>query len=73
MKIGQKKLHSFSEACVNTFVGFGISLVAQLFVFPLLGIYITYTQNLQIALIFTALSILRNYILRRIFNYIHCR
>ena len=65
---GQTKKHSFTEAIANVVVGFFVSIVGQLLIFPLVGIPANWHQNLQIAGLFTILSILRTYLLRRYFN-----
>lgn len=68
MGLGQKKKHSLIESIVSTVVGFGINVTAQHLVFPLFGIYISWHENLTIAVIFTFISILRGYVIRRVFN-----
>ena len=68
MGLGQKKKHSLLESVVSTVIGFGINVTAQHLVFPLFGIYISWHENLTIAVIFTFISILRGYVIRRIFN-----
>lgn len=72
-KASQPKHHSFIESIVNVAVGLGINITAQHLVFPLFGIYISWGQNLQIAGIFTVISIIRSYCLRRGFNHYHIR
>ncbi len=64
----QSKKQSIVEAVVNTLISYGLALVIQLLVFPLYGIHITLSANLQLITIFTAVSIIRNYIVRRYFN-----
>jgi hypothetical protein len=64
----QSKKFSLIESVTNTIVGFMVSLLIQLAIYPLLKIPVTITQNLLITSIFTIASILRGYILRRIFN-----
>mgnify|MGYP001595508908 CR=1 FL=1 len=71
--VGQKKSHSFAEVCINTAIGYVIAVTAQIFIFPLFDISVTHSQNLQIGLIFTVISIVRSYVMRRVFNYIHVR
>lgn len=68
MGLGQKKKHSLLESVVSTVIGFGINVTAQHLVFPLFGIYISWHENLTIAVIFTFISILRGYVIRRVFN-----
>ena len=72
-KASQPKHHSFIESIINVAVGLGINIMGQHLVFPLFGIYITWGQNLQIAGIFTVISIIRSYCLRRGFNAILMR
>jgi len=64
----QTKLSSFYEAMLNTIVGYIISLTAQLFIFPIYGHSFSLWHNVQIGLIFMALSLARSYVLRRFFN-----
>jgi len=44
----QPKLHSFIEATVNTVIGFLVSLLIQLGLYPLMGIPVSLTQNIFI-------------------------
>lgn len=69
----QSRLASLVEAIVNVAVGFGAAVVAQLVAFPLFGIHIAPATNLQIAAIFTAVSIARSFALRRLFEAIRIR
>ena len=69
----QTKTHSFIEATSNTFIGLGINIIAQRLIFPLFGIYIGMAENLSIAAIFTVISILRGYAVRRVFNKKKCK
>ncbi len=66
----QTRLGSFTEACVNTAVGFGISYAANLAVLPLFGLFVTPAKAFWIGVIFTVISVVRSYYMRRIFNYI---
>lgn len=67
----QTRLHSFLEATANILIGSLISLLVQRLVFPLYGIQITLSQDIQIVAIFTVVSIVRSYVLRRVFNRFH--
>lgn len=69
----QSKLMSLIEATVSILVGFGISLTAQVLILPLLGVAISFSQNLTFALIMTAISIARQYVMRRVFEALHIR
>ncbi len=64
----QTKRHSLIEAITNTAVGFIISLLSTFIIFPIVGVESTGTKNIIITLFFTIISIIRGYILRRIFN-----
>ena len=72
-KASQPRVHSFFESIINVAVGLGINILAQHLIFPLFGIYISWGQNLRIAMIFTVISIARSYLLRRGFNHWHIR
>lgn len=69
----QSKLMSWLESFINIAVGFGISLAAQMFFLPLLGVQIDFHQNLFFALIMTVISLLRSFALRRLFEALHIR
>ncbi|APO53479.1 hypothetical protein LUI11_15410 [Bradyrhizobium diazoefficiens] len=69
----QSKIMSLVESVINIAVGFGISLAAQMYFLPLLGVTVSFRQNLFFALIMTAISIARSYVLRRIFEALHIR
>jgi len=71
--VKQSKLMSMLESIINVLVGFGISLLAQMFFLPLLGVQIDFHQNLQFALIMTAISIARSFLLRRVFEALRIR
>ena len=64
----QKKRHSLIESIANTAIGFGINVTAQHLIFPLFGIFISWSENLTIAMFFTVISIIRGYLIRRFFN-----
>jgi hypothetical protein len=59
---------SLVEATANVLVGFGVAVLAQVAVFPLFGLRVGFGDNLMIAAIFTAISIARSYVLRRVFE-----
>ncbi|MET4307918.1 hypothetical protein [Bradyrhizobium sp. RT4b] len=69
----QSKFMSLVESVINIVVGFGISLAAQVYFLPLLGVTISFRQNLTFALIMTAVSIARSFALRRVFEALHIR
>ena len=66
--MSQSRRMSFIESCANTAVGFLISVAASFVIFPLLGMQSTAAQNVGAVVLFTFVSIARNYIVRRLFN-----
>lgn len=68
--MSQSRLGSMIEAVANVLIGFGINLGANLVVLPLFGFHVSVSQALGIGLIFTFISILRGYFVRRLFNHI---
>ena len=68
MSQGQAKKHSFIESLVNVLIGYWIAVFSQALIFPLFGIHVPLKSNMGIGLWFTAISIVRSYALRRIFN-----
>ena len=64
----QTKKHSLFESIANTTAGFIISFTSVVLLFPLFGIPIGIDTSLYITLYFTVISIMRGYIIRRVFN-----
>ena len=64
----QSRTMSLVEAIANVGVGFGVAVLAQIVVFPLFGLDVPFTDNLAIGAIFTGLSIVRSYAVRRLFE-----
>jgi hypothetical protein len=69
----QSRLMSLVESLANVLVGYGVAVATQMAVFPLFGLAVTVTENLLIGLIFTAVSIVRSYALRRGFEALRMR
>lgn len=65
--MSQTRKMSLMESLANTAFGFAISLGAAFLVFPLLGITSSPAQNIGAVIAFTGISILRNYLVRRLF------
>lgn len=59
---------SLAEAAANVAVGYGIAVTTQVTVFPLFGIHASLSDDMAIGAVFTAVSILRSYALRRAFE-----
>lgn len=64
----QTKLESLFEALVNIAIGAGVSLIGQLVFFPMVGLQVSIHQNLTLMALFTVLSVVRSYYVRRLFN-----
>lgn len=69
----QSRTHSLIESCVNVAIGYSVALASQILVFPLFGLHVSLSANLQIGAIFTVISIARSYAVRRLFNWLHYR
>ena len=69
----QSRLMSLLESLANVLVGYGVAVATQMLVFPLFGLAVTVSENFLIGLIFTAVSIVRSYALRRGFEALRVR
>ena len=67
-QVGQSKLESLIESAINTGLGFLVAMVTQILIYPLFDIDVTMGDQSLLALIFTAMSLVRGYIVRRYFN-----
>ena len=56
------------EAVANVVIGYWIAVGAQMAIFPLFGVHLPVSDNLMIAVLFTVVSLVRSYVLRRVFN-----
>ena len=64
---------SLVESIANVVVGYVVAVGAQLMVFPLFGMHATLRDNLMIGLIFTGVSLVRSFLLRRVFETLRFR
>ena len=71
--MSQSRRMSVVETAASTAIGFGISYVTSFTVLPLFGFAVTHGQNLTITVIFTGISLLRGYFVRRLFNALYRR
>ena len=65
---GQSRAMSFAEAVTNVVAGYGVALLTQLLLFPTFGLYLAMTENVLIAGVFTIVSLMRSFLLRRLFE-----
>lgn len=68
MRAAQSRAMSLVEALANVAVGFIIAVLTQRAVFPLFGISTTISTDLAIGALFTLVSIVRSYVMRRLFE-----
>jgi hypothetical protein len=64
----QTKLESLAEVTINVVIGWIIAFITQLVVFPMFGVYVSISSQIWISVIFTVVSIIRGYVIRRWFN-----
>lgn len=64
----QSKKHSIIETIIQTIIGLLTSILIQIVIYPLMGIPVTFGQNLIITTVFFIVSLLRGYVVRRLFN-----
>lgn len=64
----QTRLMSMIEAWANVMVGYWLSVAANLVVLPMFGFNVSAGQAIGIGIVFTAISLVRSYLLRRWFN-----
>jgi hypothetical protein len=69
----QSKKMSLIETIVSVLIGYVVSIISQLLLFPMFNIEVSLTDNLLIGLFFTVVSIIRGYLVRRLFNWINFR
>ncbi|SDG08297.1 DUF7220 family protein [Sulfitobacter delicatus] len=65
--MSQSRSMSLVEVSTSVTIGFMLSLAMQALLFPAVGLQATISQNLSLAIGFTALSVLRGYMVRRVF------
>lgn len=65
---GQSRRQSIIEAWINIAIGFAINYTANLLVLPLIGAHISLADNWWMGWIYTTISIVRQYAIRRWFN-----
>ena len=64
----QSKRESVIETLTSVFVGWLIGVILNLTVLPLFDYNITVVDSLLVSLIFTVISVIRGYVIRRFFN-----
>ena len=64
----QSKRRSLIESCANIAVGMGVALGSQYLIFPWFGIHVGHRAHIMITVYFTVISLVRSYVLRRMFT-----
>ena len=64
----QTKRQSLIETLTSVFVGWLIGVILNLTILPLFDYNITVVDSLWVSLIFTVISVIRGYVIRRFFN-----
>lgn len=67
-RVAQSRTMSLVEALANVLVGYAVAVLTQRAVFPLFGIETALSTDLVIGAVFTAVSIVRSYGVRRLFE-----
>lgn len=65
----QSRWMSLVEAIANVAVGYGLAVLTQILVFPIFRLNASIGDNLTLAFIFTAISLARSFVLRRLFEF----
>lgn len=66
--MSQTKVGSIIEALANIAVGFSVNYAANLMIFPLFGMHISALNNFWMGCIYTGISLIRQFVIRRYFN-----
>ncbi len=64
----QTKRKSLIESIAQTLIGLFTSILIQFVLYPIIGIPVTIFQNIIITLVFFIVSIVRGYLVRRLFD-----
>jgi hypothetical protein len=70
---GQSRTMSFVESITNVGVGFLVAVLTRMAIFPVMELQVSIGDNLLIGAIFTAVSIVRTFTLRRLFESIRAK
>lgn len=66
--MAQSRLGSLVESVANILIGYGVAVGAQILIFPLFGVHLPVADNLAIGGLFTVVSLVRSYAIRRLFT-----
>jgi hypothetical protein len=71
--MSQSRRMSLIEAIANVVLGYALAVATQIVAFPWFGLHPSLGENLALGGIFTAISLIRGYALRRMFEAIGAR
>lgn len=69
----QSRFMSLVETFASTAVGLGVAMLANAIILPALGFAITFQDNAIIAAFMTVVSLVRQFVMRRVFEALHIR
>lgn len=69
----QSRWMSLVESVTNIIVGYCLAVLTQAIVFPMFGLSVSVAENLGIGAVFTVVSLVRSFALRRAFNALMAR
>jgi hypothetical protein len=69
----QSRSLSLIEAMTNVVVGYVLAVATQIVVFPWFELNPSLGENVTLGLVFTAISLIRGYALRRLFTRFDCQ
>ncbi len=69
----QSRKMSALETVASTLIGYTVATAANYYVLPLFGAPVSWASASWIGVIFTAISLVRGYLVRRLFNWIQYR
>ena len=64
----QGKIGSVVESIIQVLSGWGVAIITQLIVYPLMGIEVSIVQNINLSLIFIVVGFIKQYYVRRLFE-----
>ena len=73
IKVGQSRTQSAIEAVLNVAIGISVGAAANAVVLPAFGYAVTLAEIWAMSGIFSAISLVRSYFVRRLFNWLHLR
>lgn len=68
--VGQTPRGAIIEAWTNIVIGFSVNYFANFALLPLVGVHVNAADNFMLGWCYTAISIVRGYVIRRFFNFV---